>query len=406
MNPSNEPARIAHRRGTAMTMIGGAVLVAAGCGGSSVDLAESAVCDGGVPGDLAVAPSPDGSGGRLFAICWQDTTHADPGRIAVYETSDDGTALSPSASYPVGRQASDLTVTDLDGDGIADLLAANTGGLSEDHHVSFLKGNDDGSYEDARRLPAVRSGFVVNDIDGDGRNDLVIPDETAALVAQTSVGDMDADADLTGTFRRGRLPGVETQSRSGDVARGLNGHDRLAVVLDREGGLVHVYAEGGEGKTDITLPAEAPSIHSVLAVADLNADERPDLVASVQTADDPLVHTVHLVLSTADGAWAVSEIDGVSSAPSAEMALAADGDGTAHGFLAARDNTDGSDSELAHFTINADGEATVESTIAVPHFPYSMAVADLDGDDTDAVIIRDMDGQRLSWFSMEAFSES
>ena len=71
-----------------------------------------------------------------------------------------------AVGYPVGENPEALTVADVDGDGVLDLVAANFA----DNTVSVLPGNGDGTFglADDYDVGAGPISVVVSDFDGDG----------------------------------------------------------------------------------------------------------------------------------------------------------------------------------------------------------------------------------------------
>lgn len=393
MTSTSSPPRGVVRAVCPIAALLGLLLLSA-CGDSEAEMVESRVCGEDIPGDLAVA-GPAGDGGdRLVMLCWPDTSHSEAGRVTLQQL-DSQDSFTEIASHDVGRQAGNPAIADLDGDSVPDLLVANTGGPSEDHHLSFLKGRDDGSFAEPETRPAVRVAFIVNDVDADGLNDLVMPGENAVLLAQEGAGD----------FRRNRLPGIETQSQRGDVVSGLSGHQRIGAIPDGETRSVHLFFQGASGKQDVKLPGGSPPIHSVLAAGDINQDQRPDLFVTVQ-GDKPLERSLHLVLSQDEGSWSFSEpFEDITAMPNRLALVPEDDSGLVHVFLSPGANPEGDDKFIEHLTLDAAGSLTAQERLAVPHYVDSMIVGDFDGDGLGELILRDMTGQRLHRLSLTQFRD-
>jgi hypothetical protein len=305
----------------------GSIGLVGGCLGGGVESSEDAVCEGGMPGGMAVAASHDEGGpDRLIVVCWEDTTHAEPGWLALYKAGEDGT-LERAASHGVGRQPGNPVVADLDGDGSDDLLVANTGGVSDQHYLSFLGGRGDGTFEEERRLPPVRADFVVNDVNGDGPPDFVLPKDKAALIVQ-SLAD--------GQVQRRRLPGIDGSRVSGDVVPGQHRTERFAALVDRDAGKLHVYKAGESGGFEVALPEGQPLPHSVLGVAEMNGDARPDLVVAIQK-EASTERRLHLLLSTGDSSWKLSPaIESITEKPGKVALATGGGDTGLHVFVSCR----------------------------------------------------------------------
>lgn len=372
----------------------GSIGLLGGCLGGGVESSEDTVCEGGMPGGMAVSASPDDGGAdHLVVVCWEDTTHAEPGWLAVYKAGEDGT-LEPAASHGVGRQPGNPVVADLDGDGINDVLVANTGGSSDQHYLSFLGGRSDGTFEQERRLPPVRAEFIVNDVNGDGAPDFVLPKDTAALMVRNLA---------EGQVQRRRLPDVEGSRVSGDVVPGQHRTERFAALVDRGAGKLHVYKAGEAGGFEVALPEGQPLPHSVLSVAEMNADARPDLVVAIQK-EASIERRLHLLLSTDDKNWRLSPaIESITNKPG-KVALATGGEGTGvHVFVSSWADPERKQESLDHFIVAPDGEVLSRDAIEIPHFPYSLAVADFGGANGAELLLRDMDGARITRIPLAQF---
>ncbi len=201
---------------------------------------------------------------------------------------DDGrTVRVPTGSSPTG-----VATGDFDGDGITDLVVANSG----DATLAVLLGTPGGSF---RRASAVPSGpnptrVVTGDFDSDGKFDVVAAN--SAL--------------YTGNFTlfRGDGRGGLTVSLTLAPGRWATAAAAVDINLDAKLDLVcvdfsdgcFVYLGDGAGGFGDPAPAGAGSFASDVAVGDFNGDGKPDLAVLAQ-AD-----SVAIDLGRGDGTFAPS----------------------------------------------------------------------------------------------------
>ena len=235
----------------------------------------------------------------LIATNYQGEANGD-GTVAVLLGNGNGTFQSPVLYDSGAPGANSLTVADVNGDGALDLLVANgcfeycTGGLESLTVLSVLLGNGDGTFQPPATYATggKNSGWVsVADLNGDGKLDAVLSSLNIFIpngIVSVLLGKGD------GTFQ----PAVRYDS-GGYAAPELaladvNGDGRLDIIVDDCGpvggcgtGVIGVLLGRGDGSFDpvVTFSSGAYNATSI-AVADLNGDGKPDLVAANQCAAD------------------------------------------------------------------------------------------------------------------------
>jgi len=276
-----------------------------------------------------VAGDIDGDGrlDLVFASCTQS--------VLVFRAT--GSAdFAAAVEIPVGVIVRQAVIADADGDGLRDLLVLglNAGGVPT---LSFAQALADGSFAPAFLTPQPTAAFpdltpslmVAGRLDRSGRFEVIFAESerSGALVRTHYTGaaafaapelvvtslrpaglvlrDLDGDDDLdllTGERTRGQL--VSFLSAGDELAEGPRTEDvgtawqtfklgqldddgtvDLAVITED-----HVELFRGLGDGSFTSGADLgfPSLIAELALVDLNADGRDDLVAGTFTGDDPL----------------------------------------------------------------------------------------------------------------------
>jgi hypothetical protein len=187
-----------------------------------------------------------------------------------------------------------LALADFDGDGSLDLVAGSYYGSA-----LMLRGNGDGTFQSPNSdLGVVATSLAVTDLDGDGNFDI------AATTPGPSVGVLRGKGD--GTFQPAQffpagvnLDSVNAADVSGDGLLDL-------VVLNWDGaGYVTVLLGNGDGSFGPPITTVLDDTAGFLAVADFNADGRPDAAV---TRSNP--SRVSVLLN--DGSWSPDDPPSVS----------------------------------------------------------------------------------------------
>ncbi len=276
----------------------------------------------------------DGKTDIVATYTFYETENTQEGFVAVFlqNPSQPGNFLSPT-TYPVGQAPLALAVADLNGDGKPDLVVANNQLVQADsasNHASVLLQDpaNPGHYLAAVDFPTglMPTAVAIADFNGDGKPDLILSDFTGisilvqnpavpgtflpysevtstGFVDSVAVADLNRDGkpDLVATDGASVQVLLQTQSSPLTfaapvkysagltpvwiVTRDLDGDGNIDLVVDNRGA-----SSGGGGSVSVLLQdASAPGTFlaaqtystgrsaSFVAVADLNADNAPDL---------------------------------------------------------------------------------------------------------------------------------
>ena len=230
---------------------------------------------------LPQAFAAGGSGFAVLAVeavgdATLDIVIANGNKGTVSVLSGDGKgAFLPAVSSKAGSYPRALAVADLDGDKIPDLLAgdsgdANWGGGS----VLFLKGAGKGAF--VTPVTVAPAGYpTAGDLNGDGKLDVVAGDPNQVRV-QVALGRGG------GTFA---APVAYAGGGGYVVVADINKDGKADVVSDYRVGVPPVSNSGaaifignGDGTLQTPIRVEVNTTAAGIAVADVNADGKPDIV--------------------------------------------------------------------------------------------------------------------------------
>ncbi|MGX9229861.1 FG-GAP-like repeat-containing protein [Streptomyces albus] len=397
----------------------GGVSVAAATAGSG----EAADIDGDGHDDLAVgAPGATvrgKSGAGQVALAFGSEKGVVAARHQVLSRADPRIPGSPQAG---GAFGSALAMGDLDGDGHADLVVGasgeNAGGTAHAGSVTVVFGARDGLSDAALTFhapsPTERGGFggqlTLGDFDHDGLKDIAVADgkQIALVLGAKNLRDTNGPK-ITLHVPPGGGAALERLA-SGDIDG--DGHDDLVTIASSddpadEGALaVLPGTDSGVGGEPLGHQVSLPSADFALAVGDIDADGKDDVVidtgfgdapddtvlrtypggASGLRVDDPVVWKGERVrsdtvrLADLDGDGHADLIVGDRRAPSAE------GHNDAGALRVAPGSKRWFDSSAMR-TVSLDTRGVPGGAAGNDRFASALAVGDYDGDGTADVAV-------------------
>ncbi len=215
--------------------------------------------------------------------------------VSVLLGNGDGT-FQPQTTLAVSSNPSSVVIADVNGDGIPDLVVAISGTrATPDDLVNVLLGNGDGSFQPVSNSETFNVGYLpesvrATDLNGDG-----IPDLVTANYGDKTVSVLLGNGD--GTFQPQQTLPVSSNPSSAAVAD-LNGDGIPDLIVSISGsraypaGLVDVLPGNGDGTFQPLSPEETFTVGegpTAVMVADLNGDGTPDLVTVNYGASDASV---------------------------------------------------------------------------------------------------------------------
>ncbi|MGC4003778.1 MAG: VCBS repeat-containing protein [Pirellulales bacterium] len=232
-------------------------------------------------------------------VCLRSAAHAELTAPASYRVG-----TSPDPYIPNAAPASEVA-EDLDGDGKLDLVVTHR----SDDSIYFLKGNGDGSFKTAVRIPVgspIQGNLYVGDFNGDGKSDLFLPGAKGQAIVLPGNGDgtfkaavVSSSFNLDGYYPRGWAVGKFTGG----------GKLNIAFTLPTNAGKAARYGVvpgNGDGTFGKAILGPGDLIYSRWIVpGDFNRDGKTDLAVADGhgSSSDPGTARMAILLGNGDGTF-------------------------------------------------------------------------------------------------------
>lgn len=286
-------------------------------------------------------------------------------RAAIF--ADDGTGgLMAPAFVPCSGRAFSLAVGDVNADGFPDLAISLTGPTPT---LEVMLNNGDGTFA----APVVRTtkqtvgGLALEDVDGNGRADLIALDD---LVMHVWLTGGDGSVGMTSIDTALPYQSYSTSARLYATDLNRDGHLDVIPINGRDYNFPILMGDGTGNFTDLVGPSLQVAPRNV-ASADFNGDGRRDLVLSVVSAGQLV-----LLLQSDSGRFDTPRY--LNGAMNVDSVVASDmnGDGTADVLVIGSGAPRGVLSILHGL---GNGQFTPARAYTLPTFPSSFLVASLLG---------------------------
>ncbi|MEI2725492.1 MAG: FG-GAP-like repeat-containing protein [Verrucomicrobiota bacterium] len=262
------------------------------------------------------------------------------------------------ASSPgVGSEPRSVTAVDVNGDGKADLISANT----FDNTLTVLTNNGSGGFVLASSLSVGSQPQSVTsaEVNGDGKADLI-----AGGIGGLAVLTNDGSGGFALSSSRG---GGSLCVTSADV----NGDGRPDLISANAGpDTLTVLTNNGSGGFVLSASPGVGSVPYSVTSADVNGDGKPDLISANRGAN-----TLTVLTNIGSGGFVFASSPGVGSEPFSVTAADVNGDGRVD-LVSANSGTN----TLTVLTNSGGAGFALGSSPVVGYFPQSVASADVNGD--------------------------
>ena len=201
-------------------------------------------------------------------------------------------SFASQETYAVGSGPQQVTMGDVNSDGILDMITAN----GNSNNVSVLLGNGNGTFGPKTDFATGNNpgSVTLGDVNGDGRLDMIAANQNSNNVS-VLLGNGNGTFGPKTDFAAGSIPGSVTL---GDV----NGDGRLDIIAANRGtNNVSVFLGNGNGtfgpKTDFATGTTPSSV----TLGDVNGDGRLDIIAA-----NRITNNVSVLLGNGNGTFGLN----------------------------------------------------------------------------------------------------
>jgi len=212
-----------------------------------------------------------------------------PGHVSVILQSQSSPgAFGGAMNLAVGSDTAMVSLGDLNGDNLMDLVAAND--TSASISILFQNASSPGTFLAAQNLGvgAHPGGVAIGDLNGDGHLDIAVADSVLSVLFQ--------NAGVPGTF----FPPISLGVHCSSVGIGDLNEDGRADLVATGGGNVSILLQNPAGAGSFLPPQTVAAGFQPfnVAIADLNADGLLDLaIANYGTPDNSATASLSVLLN-------------------------------------------------------------------------------------------------------------
>jgi hypothetical protein len=332
---------------------------------------------------VALAMGDFNGDGKLDIVTADRFGHSFAGDISVLLGNGNGTFGTPT-NLLLGATETGINVADVNGDGKQDIIITDDmfGGSSQ---VTVALGNGNGTFQSPLNYVAGKYTFTttVTDINGDGKLDLLAA-STGDNTIQVLLGNGDGTFKNAVSQAAGNGPEF---SAVGDING--DGHPDLGVC-DYYGNTVTVlfgnYSASSTGNFAAAVNINAGTAPNQVAVADVNGDGKPDLITANYGSNN-----VSVLLGNGNGTFGAAANFAVGTNPTGLVLLDLNQDGKPDIAV-----SNGGSNTISVLLGNGNGTFKAAVNFSVGHNPVAIGVQDVNRDGKPDLVTANKGSNNLS----------
>jgi hypothetical protein len=203
--------------------------------------------------------------------------------LVVLLGNGDGTFQSPIAGVPLGTISTEYSfelatpiVVDFNGDGKPDLLVSSGSGSG---YIQLALGNGDGTFQQPIDTPFGSGPFLVADFNGDGKPDLLSAADGVNVALGNGDGTFGTPIPINSYYNQPfQVVGISDFNADGKLDLAVLDAGYIGLLYGNGDGTFGTPVQTSAQVVDLPISSESTQLTPPGLIADLNGDDRPDIL--------------------------------------------------------------------------------------------------------------------------------